>query len=48
MRDYSWGGGGSLEIRLSVLDFVLQLWRKKLRDKIQNGKCVVGQALRIT
>ena len=35
--------GASLEPRLSVPDFVSQLWRKidfspKLRDKIRNGK----------
>ena len=36
-------GGGNLKPRLSVSDFVLQLWRKvnfppKLRSKIWNGK----------
>ena len=35
--------GGSLEPRLSIPDFVLQLWRKidfspKLRNKIWNGE----------
>ena len=44
-KTLQWGGGGglSLEPRLSIPDFVLQLWRKidfspKLRDKIWNGK----------
>ena len=28
----------NLNLRLSVLDFVSQLWRKMLQDKIRNGK----------